>query len=74
MRWIKRNKEASDARRPDAESHEAKLASRMRELSSVEFDDAAEVEARIRRMSYGAKLEHRPSWMPVEEWEKRHTA
>lgn len=48
--------------------------SRMRALSSTKFDDPAEVEARIRRMSYGAKLEHRPSWMAVDEWEQRDTA
>ncbi len=48
--------------------------SRLRALPAAEFDDPDEVEARIRRMSYGAKIEHRPSWMAVDEWEERDTA
>ncbi len=75
MKWLRKKKD--DARTGDddrSEDHEAKLMSRMRSLSSAKFDDPAQVEARIRRMSYGAKIEHRPSWMAVDEWETRDSA
>lgn len=75
MRWFRKKKE-SEARsdRDDSGSYSEKLASRMRALPSAEFDDPDEVEARIRRMNYGAKIEHRPAWMEVDEWETRDTA
>lgn len=76
MKWLRRKKD-DDSRAKhadDSTSYAEKLASRMRELPSAEFDDAAEVEARIRRMNYGAKVEHRPAWMKVDEWETRDTA
>ncbi len=75
MKWLrKKNDDSTAGTRDQPASHEDKLMSRMRALSSTKFDDPAEVEARIRRMSYGAKLEHRPSWMAVDEWEQRDTA
>lgn len=75
MKWLRKKKDDARAGISDqSDSHEEKLMSRMRALSSTEFDDPAEVEARIRRMSYGAKIEHRPSWMAVDEWEQRDTA
>jgi len=75
MKWLwKRKDDARTDSDDQSESHEAKLMSRMRALSSTQFDDAAEVEARIRRMSYGARKEHRPSWMAVDEWEQRDSA
>ncbi len=74
MKWLKRKKEKARAEEDDAANYEEKLSSRMRDLPSAEFDDAAAVEARIRRMSYGAKIEHRPSWMAVDEWEQRDSA
>lgn len=76
MKWLRRNKntEARDDLVDDSQSYEDKLSSRMRALPSAQFDDPDEVEARIRRMSYGAKIEHRPAWMEVDEWETRDTA
>ncbi len=76
MKWLRRRREnARSEGSDDVATYEDKLASRMRALPSAQFDsDAAEVEARIRRMNYGAKQEHRPSWMDVEEWETRDTA
>jgi len=74
MKWLKRKKENARAEGANAASYEEKLTSRMRALPSAEFDDPEEVEARIRRMSYGAKIEHRPSWMAVEDWEARDSA
>ena len=73
MKWLRRKRD--DARASsDGEDYADKLASRMRSLPSAQFDDPEEVEARIRRMSYGAKIEHRPSWMGVDEWEDRDSA
>lgn len=75
MKWLRKKKD--DARTgpsDEAGSHEEKMLTRMRDLPSARFDDPDEVEARIRRMSYGAKIEHRPSWMAVDEWEQRDTA
>lgn len=75
MKWLRRRRESARADRgDDLETYEDKLASRMRALPSAQFDNPEEVEARIRRMNYGAKQEHRPSWMDVEEWEARDTA
>jgi hypothetical protein len=75
MKWLKKKKDDAQTDPGDQSgSYEEKLMSRMRALSSTEFDDPDEVEARIRRMSYGAKIEHRPSWMAVDEWEQRDTA
>ena len=74
MKWLRRKKENARSDAVDAASYEDKLANRMRALPSTEFDDPDEVEARIRRMSYGAKIEHRPSWMAVDEWEARDSA
>ena len=76
MKWLRRKKDdhSRGDHADDSMTYEDKLASRMRALPSAEFDDAKEVEARIRRMSYGAKIEHRPSWMEVDEWEARDTA
>ena len=75
MKWLrKKNDDARTGAGAESDSHEEKLMSRMRALSSTQFDDPDEVEARIRRMSYGAKKEHRPSWMAVDEWEQRDTA
>lgn len=75
MKWLRKKKDDSRAGPSDpAGSHEEKMMSRMRALPSAQFDDPEEVEARIRRMSYGAKIEHRPSWMAVDEWEQRDTA
>lgn len=75
MKWLKRKKESEQhSDRDDSMTHEDKLSSRMRALPSAEFDDPEEVEARIRRMNYGAKIEHRPAWMKVDEWETRDTA
>lgn len=75
MKWLRRKKDDhSRAKHADDSSYEDKLASRMRALPSAEFDNPDEVEARIRRMNYGAKIEHRPAWMEVDEWETRDTA
>jgi len=75
MKWLRRKKDvATDEVRDASGRHEEKLASRMRALRSAKFDDPTQVEARIRRMSYGAKIEHRPSWMAVDEWEDRDSA
>ncbi|NND04179.1 MAG: hypothetical protein HKN91_15475 [Acidimicrobiia bacterium] len=76
MKWLKRKKDdtARAKSADDSMTYEDKLASRMRALPSAEFDDPDEVEARIRRMNYGAKIEHRPAWMEVDEWETRDTA
>jgi len=75
MKWLRKRKRDAQTEAPDQSgSHEAKLMSRMRALPSARFDDPDRVEARIRRMSYGAKIEHRPSWMAVDEWEQRDTA
>lgn len=76
MKWLRKKKDeqARGKHAEEAVSYEDKLASRMRSLPSADFDDAKQVEARIRRMSYGAKIEHRPAWMDVEEWEARDSA
>lgn len=76
MKWLRRKKDDHSRAEHADESmtYADKLASRMRALPSAEFDDAKEVEARIRRMNYGAKIEHRPAWMEVDEWEARDTA
>jgi len=76
MKWLKRRRESARSERTeDLATYEDKLASRMRALPSAQFEgDPEEVEARIRRMNYGAKQEHRPSWMDVDEWETRDTA
>ena len=74
MKWLRKKKDAQTRTSDEPDSHEAKLMSRMRALSSTKFDDPDEVEARIRRMSYGARKEHRPSWMAVDDWEQRDTA
>ena len=75
MKWLKKRKDDARTGTDDqSDNHEEKLMSRMRALSSTKFDDPDEVEARIRRMSYGARKEHRPSWMAVDEWEQRDTA
>jgi len=76
MKWLRRKKDnhSRAEHADDSMTYEDKLSSRMRKLSSAEFDDADEVEARIRRMNYGAKIEHRPAWMEVDEWETRDTA
>ncbi len=71
MKWLRRKKDDARAIRDDSETYEDKLASRMRALPSVQFDDAEAVEARIRRMNYGAKVEHRPAWMAVDDWEEQ---
>lgn len=71
MKWLRRKKDDVRATGDDPETYEDKLASRMRALPSVEFDDPAAVEARIRRMNYGAKVEHRPAWMAVDDWEEQ---
>jgi hypothetical protein len=74
MKWLRKRKNDAQTDDDHSGSHEAKLMSRMRALPSAKFDDPDQVEARIRRMSYGAKIEHRPSWMAVDEWEQRDTA
>ncbi|MGI9609013.1 MAG: hypothetical protein ACR2NL_01835 [Acidimicrobiia bacterium] len=75
MKWLRRKKDDhARSKGDDSMTYEDKLSSRMRALPSAEFDDADEVEARIRRMNYGAKIEHRPAWMEVDEWETRDTA
>lgn len=72
MKWLRRKKDdVARSTRDDYETYEDKLASRMRALPSVEFDDPEAVEARIRRMNYGAKVEHRPAWMAVDDWEEQ---
>jgi hypothetical protein len=71
MKWLRRKKDEARATRDDSASYEDKLASRMRALPSAQFDDPDEVEARIRRMNYGAKVEHRPAWMAVDDWEQQ---
>lgn len=76
MKWLRRRRESARSERTDdVATHEDKLASRMRALPSARFEgDPKEVEARIRRMNYGSKQEHRPSWMDVDEWETRDSA
>ena len=76
MKWLRRKKDdhSRAGNADDSMTYEDKLASRMRALPSAEFDNAKEVEARIRRMNYGAKIEHRPAWMAVDEWEDREPA
>ena len=76
MKWLRRKKDDHSRAKHADESmtYEDKLASRMRALPAASFNDAEEVEARIRRMNYGAKIEHRPAWMEVDEWETRDTA
>ena len=76
MKWLRRKKddETRAKHAEDSMSYADKLASRMRALPSAEFDNPDDVEARIRRMNYGAKVEHRPAWMEVDEWEARDSA
>lgn len=69
MKWLRRKNDDARAERDESDTYEDKLASRMRTLPSVQFDDPEAVEARIRRMNYGAKVEHRPAWMTVDDWE-----